>query len=257
MLRIDHEKFTVFQRNSCIAELASSSIGSASSQIYSKILQLLEKGTKQCREEPGSPGAVADPDEELNTYGLPRLQTRDIRAIVTDKVELADAIGHADRSKIDMAQFDHPKKRRRKDSSTANGDVKMAKVDGHASSDESEGSEDDQGNVTDVDSDPQIPDEIEEDFDFNPINIVSRKRKRSARPKGPPSPLREHLFLLANQPRPFLHHLPANRSMHESWSVDFHGLSRHLLIDSLFQIIMNRFGSLATRLIRILHEKVS
>jgi len=257
VLRVNHEKFTVLERNSRFVELARSSICSTSSHIYSKMLQMLEKDTRQCKQEPPLPGTVIDVDEELNPYSLPKLRTDDLQAILTEVPEMAEAIGHTDRSKINMARFDHPKKRRRKDPSIPNGDVEMAEVDGQASSDESEDGEDQKGNVSGVDTDPDNPNEWDEDLDFHPLYPIPRKRKRSASPspKGPPSPLRQHLFLLSNQPFGFLHHLPASRSTRESWSVDFHGLARHLLTNSIFHIITNRFGTLATRLIRILQEK--
>jgi len=255
ILRVNDEKFTVLERNSRFVELARSSICSTSSHIYSNMLHMLEREIRQCKQESHLPGIVIDVDEELNPYSLPKLRTDDLQAILTEVPGMADAIGHTDRSKINMARFDHPKKRRRKDTSTPNGDVEMAEVEGQASSDESEHGEDDKGNISGVDSDPDNPNEWDEDMDYNPVDPVPRKRKRSASPKGPPSPLRQHLFLLSNQPNGFLHHLPASRTTRESWSVDFHGLSRHLLSNSLLHFITNRFGSLATRLIRILQEK--
>jgi DNA-directed RNA polymerase III subunit RPC3 len=219
------------------------------------MLHTLERDIRQCKQELHLPGTVIDVDEELNPYSLPKLRTDDLQAILTEVPGMADAIGHTDRSKINMARFDHPKKRRRKDPSIPNGDVQMAEVEGQASSDESEHGEDDKGNVSGVDSYPDNPNEWDEDMDYNPVDPVPRKRKRSASPKGPPSPLRQHLFLLSNQPNGFLHHLPASRTSRESWSVDFHGLSRHLLTNSLLHFITNRFGSLATRLVRILQER--
>ena len=245
----------VFARNSRLAELAQTSIGSISSQIYRKILEILEQDIQQCKKVPNLPGTIVDVDDEINPTSLPQLRTDDLRDLFTNVTELTDAIGHAERSKINMAQFDHPKKRRRKDAPILDGDVKMADFDDQASPDESEGTEDNEGNVSGIETDPEDPDMWNEETDFDPNGPNSRKRKRSASPGDFPSPLRQHLLLLSNQPCKLLHHLPATSSTLESWAVDFHRLSHHLLISSIFQTITVRFGPLATRLIRILHQK--
>ena len=245
----------VLARNSRLAELARKSIGSMSSQIYTKILEILEQDIQQCKKGPDLPGTFVDVDNEINPRSLPQLRTDDLRDLFPDVSELTNAIGHAERSKINMAQFDHPKKRRRKEAPTLDGDVKMADVDDQASLDESEGTEDNESNVSGTETDPEDPDMWNEETDFDPNNPNSRTRKRSASPGDLPSPLRQHLFLLSNHPCRLLHHLPATSSTLESWAVDFHSLSHQLLVSSILQTITARFGSLATRLIRILHQK--
>ena len=245
----------VLERNSRLAELVSSSIGPITSRIYMKVLQILEADVQQCKEAPKLPGIIVDVDDKPNPRSLPQLRTDDLRHIFTDLPEMADAIGHVDKSKINMAQYDHPKKRRRKGAPILSGDIAMVEVEGQVSSDESEDAEEDEGNVSGVESDPDGPNEWDEEEAFDPNNSNSRKRKRSTSPKGFVSPLRQHLFLLSNQSCHLLHHLPAIWSVRESWSVDFQGLSHHLLTNSIFHTISNRFGPLATRLVRILHQR--
>ena len=247
MLRINHDKFMVFERNRRLVELAKSSIGALTSRIYAKILQCLEPEVRACQGPQGIPANIDDNDDQPNPRALPQVKTEDLRKTFTDSISLGEAIGHAEKSKINPLQDEHPKKRRRKDTTASRND--NATVE---SSDESHGSENGEESVSGTGSDSESPDDDEE---FARDNTISLKRKVSTNPEYHTEPLQQHLLLLSSQSCKLLHRLPAIRSTPESWSVDYRSLSRHLFITSIFQLITSRFGHLATRLVRILHQK--
>ena len=250
----------VLERSNQFAELAKLSIGSVSSQIYRKVLESLEKDVQQCKSETKLARTildVVDLDDEPEPRSLPQVRTEDLQQNFTNFPEMIDAIGSADQSKVNIAQYDHPKKRRRKLAATANVDIDMVDTDDQMSPDESDTAEDDEGNISGIEIDSDDPNEWNNDVAFNPNdpNSRKRKRKRGENSNGPPSPLRQHLFLLSSQSCKLLHHLPALRTTTESWSVDFDHLSRHLFTSAIFQTVTGRFGPLAGRLLRILHQK--
>ena len=171
--------------------------------------------------------------------------------------DLADSLGHADGEEIDLTAYGHMKKRRKKMvKPDTDDDSDHVQVDGFASPDEDESTDDiGEGNVSNVESDGE--DQIASE-EYHPSQANPRKRRRSESPaplKAPPSPLTQHLLLLAHHPYKFLHHLPATISADEAWSVDIHALSKHLLIHSLTRMVTAKLGPLAARLVRILQQK--
>ena len=201
---------------------------------------------------------------------LPQFSTSDLSTEITTSADsnlkdfsfpgptdLADSLGHADGEKIDLTAYGHRKKRRKKrvkpDTDDDSDDVQVV---GFASSDEDESTDDiGDGNVSNVESDGE--DQIASE-EYHPSQANTRKRRGSESPaplKAPPSPLTQHLLLLAHHPYKFLHHLPATISADEAWSVDIHALSKHLLIHSLTRTVTAKLGPLAARLVRILQQK--
>lgn len=251
----------VLERSNRLAEFARSSIGPVSSRIYKGVLETIDKDIRHCKEETKLPQSIVDVidlDDEPEPRSLPWLRTQELEAKFTDTPEMTEAIAPVDRSKVDMTKYDHPKKKRRKSLLALNGDVDMADAVHQISSDESEIADDDEENISGIESDFDDPDECDEETALDPKDPTSRKRKRAhyaSTPKDLRSALRQHLFLLASQPCKLLYHLPELRSTPESWSVDFHGITKHLLTTSIFQTVTARFGPLAARLLRILHQK--
>ena len=239
----------VLERNRRLVELAKSAIGPTTSRIYAKVLQCIEPKVRECQGPIAFPTTINDIDDGPNLRALPQVKTNDLRGFLTDDTSLGEAIGHAEKNKINTAQYDYPTKRRRKN-------VSRLKSEGQASPDESRETENDEENPSGVELDSDLANNDEHDNEeFDSDDITSLKRKRSTNAECYASPLEQHLLLLSDQPCKLLHHLPAIMSAPESWSVDYRGLSRHLLTTTIFQIINSRFGPLATRLVRILHQK--
>ena len=249
--------------------LAEASIGTVTSQIYAAALRILEDQLELKKQTLYSDDVNAVEDGPLPRE-LPQLSTNDLSTAITcsadsnlkdvcfpSPAELADSLGHADGQEIDLTAYDHRKKRRKKQvKPDTDDDSDHVQVVGFASPDEDESTDDiGDDNVSNVESDAE--DQIASE-DYHPTKANPRKRRRShssAPPKPPPSPLTQHLLLLAHHPYKFLHHLPATLSADEAWSVDTHALSKHLLIHSLTRTVTAKFGPLAARLVRILHQK--
>ena len=249
--------------------LAQASIGTVTSQIYAAALRMLEDQLELKRRTLFSDDVNAVEDGP-HPRELPSFSTNDLSTEITlsadsnlkgvcfpGPTDLADSLGHADDNDIDLTAYDHRKKRRKKIAKPdTDDDSDHVKVEGFASPDEDESTDDiGDGNVSNVESDAeeQIASE-----DYHPTKANPRNRRRSptpAPPKSPPSPLTQHLLLLAHHPYEFLHHLPATLSAEEGWSIDIHALSKHLLIHSLTRTVTAKFGPLAHRLVRILHQK--
>lgn len=270
MLRINHDKVLVLDRNQHLVDMAEASIGTLTSQIYAVALSILEKDQMECKKRTLFSDDVNAVEDDPFPRDLPQFSTNDLKTEISSSsdsnlkkaffpgsTDLADNLGHVDESEVNMTQYEHRKKRRRKklklDSDDDSDDIQVA---GFASPDEEENTEDDgDGNVSGVDTDPE---DLRALDDFHPVNANPRKRGRShssAPAKPPPSPLSQHLLLLAHHPYKFLHHLPAALAADERWSVDVHTLSKHLLTHTLLQTITAKYGPLAARLVRILNQK--
>lgn len=252
------------ERSSRLAEFARSSIGPVTSRVYSKVLQALEKDTPECTGGPTILDIVVDEDKRVNPEDLPQLRTDGVRRMFHNDAELAEYIGHAQKSRLSMRHSDHRKKHRRKnEGALVHGDVTMtngdhdeqAEVDGQASSDESEDSEDDEANASGVESDSEHSQNGHQDVASDSNGSELRRRKQSESPDDSPSPLQQHLLILADQQPKFLHLLPPTISTDEAWAVDFRSIAHQLVISTLFDIVTNRFGHHSARLVRILHQK--
>ena len=249
--------------------LAEASIGTVTSQIYAAALRMLEDQLELKRRSLFSDDVNAVEDGPLPRE-LPQFSTADLNTEITfstdsnlkgvcfpGPTDIADSLGHADDKDLDLTAYDHRKKRRKKTAKPdTDDDSDHVKVDGFASPDEDESTDNNgDGNVSNVESDSE--DQMASE-DYHPTKANPRKRRRShssTPPKQALSPLTQHLLLLAHHPYKFLHHLPATLSSDESWSIDTHALSKHLLINSLTRTVTARFGPLAARLVRILLQK--
>ena len=223
-------------------EYAGQAIGTITSLVYAEVLRRLEPTIFQCRADPGS-SEDEDPDEELDPSTLPSISTDELVRALDESIDFSKGIANVDPGRINMSQFDHRKKRRKKEPVDGDDEVK---VDGEASSDEDEDMDDASPatNISEVDSDPEAPDHNAAYGSKGPPTVKSRLFA-----------IRQHLLLLASHPPGFLHRVPATPYQPERWAVAFGPLTKHLLSLSLTQIITARFGPLAARLARILGEK--
>lgn len=269
VLRINHDKLSVMARNERLVRLAEECVGTLTSKIYAVALALLEKDQLHCKEKTLYSEDVKKLEEKPLPRNLPQFSTNDFKMAILGSpnpdsrkipdqksTELVDNLGYVSETNINLAQYDHPKKRRRKAINSDEEDSEDVKVVGFASPDESDSSGDEgDENISGVDSDPD--DHIASNA-FQPVNAESKKRRRSqgsTSQKPPLSPLLQHLMLLATHKYNFLHYLPATLLADESWSVDIHALSDHLRTHIILQTITSRFTSLGARLVRMLQQR--
>ena len=228
-------------RNDHLVSLTDRTISTSTAGVYAQVLRVLEPKIQDCREESEDSNEITS---EADLSSLPQVSTDELVGAITDSSELANALGKLDDGRLDMAQFDHPKKRRKKEVVSEDGKT----VDGKASLDEEEDAFDsnEEDNISDVSSDP---DEVngKADFDFN------------APPSFPHNPhrdtIRNHLLVLATHPLCFLHHLPKTSVLPERWTVNFSTLTKNVTHHTLLETIISRHGLPAARLTRILLDK--
>ncbi|KAF6219856.1 hypothetical protein HO133_003681 [Letharia lupina] len=241
ILRVNHAKFVVLMRNDHLVDLADRIISTSTARVYAQVLRALEPKVQECREEPEDLNKI---DAEADLGSLPQVSTDELVGAIKDSSELFNALGKSDDGRLDMAQFDHPKKRRKKQVISDNGSV----VDGEASLDEEEDASDsnDEDNISDVSSDL---DEVngEAEFDPNAMPSFSHNPHRDA--------IRNHLLVLAMHPLSFLQHLPKTSILPERWTIDFPTLMKNVIHHTLLEIITSRHGLPAARLTRILFDK--
>lgn len=241
ILRVNHAKFAVLMRNDHLVDLADRTISTSTAGIYAQVLRALVPKVQYCREEQENSNDI---DAEADMYSLPQVSTDELVEAIRDSSELASALGKSDSARLDMAQFDHPKKRRKKEVIGEDG----VKVDGEASPDEDEDAFDsnEQDNISDVSS---SFDEVsgEEELDPNALRSFPNDPHRDT--------IRNHLLVLAIHPLSFLHHFPKTSILPERWTIDFPTLMKNVTHHTLLETITSRHGLPAARLTRILFDK--
>ena len=237
-MRVNHVKFAVLMRNDHLVEFAGRMISVITAGVYAHVLGALEPKVQACREEPENSN---EPGTEIDPHLLPQISTAELEGTIRDSPELASALGKPDNGRLDMAQFDHPKKRRKKERCSE------AAIDGEVNLDEAEayGSNDDD-NLSDASSDPENSDsEIDVDLNALPSNRYDPNRDA----------IRNHLLVLAMHPLRFLHHLPKTSTLPERWTIDYPTLMNNVTRQLLLETIRSRHGLPAARLTRILFDK--
>lgn len=246
VLRINHDKFDVLAKNLQLKDLAEKCIGAATAKVYAEVLRKLEPKVLQCKPFGKSP----EDEDDSDLSDLPQVSTHELAALLKDPTDFDGTIGPADPDKIDLTIIDHPKKLRKKDSSSDLGND-VIEV-GSASSDEEEDySSDDSESSLSSDAD-SLPSSLSYS---DPKTASTTIIPSSQKTRGVFSSIRQHLLLLCEGPHHFIHHLPRTSSIPEKWAVDFQALGATLLHICLTQMITSRFGPLATRLINILIAK--
>ena len=221
-------------RNDHLVEFAGRTIGLVTAGVYAHVLGALEPNVQACREEPEN---LNEPGTEIDLHFLPQITTAELEGAIRDSPELTSALGRPDDGRLDMAQFDHPKKRRKKERA----------IDGEVILDEAEASgSNDDDNVSDASSDPENS-KSEMDVDLNALPSNRYDPNRDA--------IRNHLLILAMHPLRFLHHLPKTSTLPERWTIDYPTLMNNVTRQLLLETIRSRHGLPAARLTRILFDK--
>ena len=228
-------------RNDHLVDLADRTISTSTARVYAQVLHALEPQVQDCRVEPAN---SSETDAEADPSSSPQISTDELVRAIKDSSELANTLGKSDDGRLDMTQFDHPKKRRKKE--VINED--QGTIDIEASFDEEEdlSGSDEEDNVSDVSSDPN---EVNgsADFDPNPLTSLPHDPHRDT--------IRSHLLVLTIHPLSFLHHLPKTSILPERWMIDFPLLTKNVIHHTLLETITSRHGLPAARLTRILFDK--
>ncbi|CAD6588981.1 MAG: RNA polymerase III subunit C82 [Alectoria sarmentosa] len=240
ILRVNYAKFAVLMRNDHLVDLADRMVSTSTAGVYAQVLRTLGPKVHDCQEEAESPN---DKDAETDMRALPQISTDDLVRAIKESSELANALGKLDDGRLDMAQFDHPKKQRKKE--VVSEDEEM--VDGEASPEEEDAFDfNAEENISDIASDP---DEANGEAKFEPNALPSflLDPHRDA--------IRDHLLVLAIHPMSFLHHFPKTSILPEQWTIDFSTLMKNVTHHALLETITSRHGLPAARLTRILFDR--
>ena len=228
-------------RNEHLVDLADRMISTSTAGVYAQVLRTLGPKVQDCQVEAESPN---DKDAEIELSALPQLSTDDLVCAIKDSSELANALGKLDDGRLNMAQFDHPKKRRKREVFSEDGEM----VDGEASPEEEEDAFDSNAEetISDIASDP---DEANGGAKFEPNALPGflLDPHRDA--------IRDHLLVLAIHPMSFLHHFPKTPILPEQWTIDFSTLMKNITHHTLLETITSRHGLPAARLTRILFDR--
>ena len=223
-------------RNDHLVEFADRTISVITARVYAHVLGALEPKVQACRAEPESSKELGT---DIDLHFLPQISTAELEDAIGDSPELASALGRPDDGRLDMAQFDHPRKRRKKERCSE------AAIDGEVIPDEAEASGNDD-NVSDASSDPERS-EGEMDVNLNALPSNRYDPNRHA--------IRSHLLILAMHPLHFLHHLPKTSTLPERWTIDYPTLMNNVTRQLLLETVRSRHGLPAARLTRILFDK--
>lgn len=228
-------------RNDHLVKFADRTISTSTARVYAQVLRALEPKVRICREEPEDSN---ERSVEVDLGSLPQVSTDELVEEINDSSELVNALSKADDGRLDTAQLDHPKKRRRKERISDNGGMN----DGDASHDEEDhSSNSNEENISDLSSDP---DEVNGEADFDPTALTSGFPHDPHR-----NTIRNHLLVLATHPFSFLHHIPKTSILPERWTVDFSSLMKNISHHTLLETITSRHGVLAARLTGILCDR--
>lgn len=228
-------------RNDQLIDLADRIISTSTARVYAEVLRALEAQIKDCREEPEEPGET---DAEADLSSLPQVSTDQIVGAIKDSSDMANALGKSDDGRLDMAHFDHPKKRRKKE--VLSKGERMIDIEASLGEEEDTSDSNEEDNISDVSSDPDEGNG-EAEFDSNLLPSFPHDPHRDT--------IRNHLLILAIHPLRFLHHLPKTSIFPERWTVDFPTLAKNITHHTLFETITSRHGLPAARLSRILMDK--
>ncbi|KAJ8071039.1 hypothetical protein OCU04_001386 [Sclerotinia nivalis] len=248
VLRINHEKCTVFLRNRRLVELANNRIGVTTSYIYAELLRLMAEQIPRCRPDPKIDDVVDDPDGPSII-----ITTQELTDALSKTINVSTGIGKATSENIDTSKLDklqNGRKRKARDE---------AEVEGDASSDEE--SEDDHrsfvngnGHAMDIDEDDPFSDQPRVNSSKRAVTFQDQDRA------PPPTESRQarmmhvmsHLQLLAADDCHLLRKC-GSRQMGE-WTVDFERVVERLRELEIDSIIYENFGQIGHRLIRVMRK---
>ncbi|MCJ1447058.1 MAG: RNA polymerase III subunit C82 [Stictis urceolatum] len=220
-LRINYDRLAMLVRLRALASKAGTCISKVTAEVYSKILDRMEKDILDASSL--SPRHLCPDDEGRG----PCIATRDILSDASTLANLVGSIGTAEPAMIDVDNVFKGMIRSRRT-------IDDGEDEGGFSNDEP--SED--GRATDGE------DQGHETWEFNDAAALDES-----------GPIRQHLLLLAEHSMGFLTCHQRVASSEESWSVPFNLLVNNIRLTVLFETIRSRYGRAAVRLARILHEK--
>ena len=252
LVRINYEKCTVVLRNSRLAGLASSRIGSTTAQVYEAGLRLIEKSISRCRLDPRIDDIKDLPDGSTFT-------TMELTATLSKSVKTGAGIGTVSSDKIDTRKLEKARK------STKRSDE--AEAEGEASEDEDVLMEDipianRNGNISDLD--PDSDSHGDDPFDDENTRTKSSRRAKVTFQDQLPKPeaaenrenrmlqVKNHLLLLAGDDCHFLRKC-GSRGLGE-WTVDFEGMTQYLQEVEMDTMLLENFGKVGHRLARMMRK---
>ena len=224
-------------RNDHLVDLAGQTISTSTAGVYAQVLRALQPKVSDSREEPeNSNESGTEPD--LNSFL--QISTAELLSTIKVSPELASELGKPNDGRLDMARFDHPKKRRKR-GVIKGGEAVINAESGPENTDASNSDEED--DISDYSSDSG---QVDGRADLDP-NIY------------PHDPLcdtiRNHLLVLARHHLSFLHHLRKTTTLPERWTIDYRTLMKNVSHHTLLETITSRYGLPAGRLTRILLDK--
>ena len=195
-----------------------------------------------CREEPEDSNDI---EAEADSASLPQITTDELTDLVKESSELANALGRSNNGRHDMAEIDHPKRRRKKGAICDDGSM----INGHISPDGEEASSDSDEADDDASNNSSDSDAVNGERDVDPNFLLSFPQEQHR------DTVRDHLLILTTHPLSFLQHIPKNSSYPERWAINFSTLLKNASHHTLFETISSRHGLPAARLTRILFDR--
>ena len=248
--QLNHDKLRFLQRNDVIIAVAQQTVGPASAKILKVVLRKVERSEQHsmtANTQRNVNGGTGDSDDE--DVGMPRnvkkIPIRDILEMFPDPSSLQTTIAPMGPEEIRVAQTDHRKKHRRKGDAK---DVETVEVNGTVSSDETDESDTRAENIFNVDEDTVLSSD-QKDSDNDELDPANSPKPYAG------SPIYHHLLLLSQATPTFLNRHAATNTTPESFSIPFTSINAYLRTTTALATANARFGTTATRLIRILQQK--
>ena len=242
VLRINHEKLNVLFRNRRLVEFAEQCIGKTTSLVYAEVLRCLEGQIPRCRLDQIEL-LITDDDSEP----LPTFTTSELSGLLREDLDLVGTIGNKSQTKLGSTHSQHEKKGKLKaedrDPSTANGYESMNEDDDRNVRDHSLPPNGPKPRLSYANASSSVVEGEDDDVDETFLNHGSSM-----------SSIKQHLHLLAEDEHEFVRLTEKDNGLVE-WSVDFRALSGQLRQYELERTITARFGTVATRLVRIFLDK--
>ena len=223
-------------RNDHLVDLAGRAISTSTAGVYAQVLRTLQRKVGSCLVKPENSNEA---DVEIDINSLPQVSTAELVGAVRGSPALATSLSKSEEGRFDMAKFDNPKKRRKKE---VDGEGKAA-VNTGPDLEETDAEEDD---ISDLSSDSE---EADGGVDVDQEALHGNFHNSSSHT------IRNHLLVLAMHPMSFLHHLPKTPILPERWTVDYRTLMKNVTHHVLLETITSRHGLPAARLTRLLFDK--
>jgi len=206
------------------------------------VLRCIEGQIQRCRNDQTVSFTADDDDEPLPTF-----TTSELSSLLHQGLDFMGAIGREKQTKLKPNHFQKANRGRLKredgDSRTANGGSSLDEDDDERVPNDSIGTSGFKAGFRYADASSSALDGEDDDDD----DLLSRRGSSM-------SSMKQHLHLLAEDEHEFVRLTEKDNGLVE-WSVDFRHLARQLRQYELEQTITARFGTVATRMVRIFLHK--